>query len=334
MTQGSTIDAAKMAELTGYESDTIELINEPTAAIFMQFTWCINIRQSYGCRLRGRHIWCNNAEVNGKKVDVIHSEGNPNLGGKDFDRVILEFMSKEYKNQLGAELSIEDVEYLLQAEELKKILSTRESHAIVIDGPNGPSKKIEITRNQFDDLSSSLIEAMKLKMDSCVKKAKLQKNDISQILLVGGSTRMPCVINAIKEVMGKEPTKGVNVDEAVASGAALYAGTIADKSDLNEAQKDAMSKIDLSDVANHYFGTIAQTFDQERQTYFQYNSIIIEKGSKLPVAKTNNIINRWSRWVPATVTQSDGPTENKEFVHIIAQEKLSLRMEKKMIKLK
>ena len=82
-------------------------------------------------------------------------------------------------------------------------------------------------------------------MDSCVKKAKLQKNDISQILLVGGSTRMPCVISAIKEVMGKEPTKGVNVDEAVASGAALYAGTIADKSDLNEAQKDAMSKIDL-----------------------------------------------------------------------------------------
>jgi len=328
----ATIDAAKMAELSGYESDTIELINEPTAAIF-------HYANLPGVSISGKVMVVDLgggtfdvtiAEVNGKKVDVIHSEGNPNLGGKDFDRLILKFMSEEYKNQLGADLSIDDVEYLLQAEELKKILSTRESHAIVIDGPNGPSKKIEITRNQFDDLSSSLIEAMKLKMDSCVKKAKLQKNDISQILLVGGSTRMPCVISAIKEVMGKEPTKGVNVDEAVASGAALYAGTIADKSDLNEAQKEAMSKIDLSDVANHYFGTIAQTFNQERQTYFQYNSIIIEKGSKLPVAKTNqySLIGDQDGF-PATVTQSDGPTENKEFVHIIAQEQVEIKNGKK-----
>ena len=117
----ATIDAAKMAELSGYESDTIELINEPTAAIF-------HYANLPGVSISGKVMVVDLgggtfdvtiAEVNGKKVDVIHSEGNPNLGGKDFDRVILEFMSEEYKNQLGAELSIEDVEYLLQAEEKK-----------------------------------------------------------------------------------------------------------------------------------------------------------------------------------------------------------------------
>ena len=328
----ATVDAAKMAGLSGYESDVIELINEPTAAIFhyanlpgVSITGKVMVVD-----LGGGTFDVTIANVNGKKVDVIHSEGNPNLGGKDFDRVLLEFMSEQYKDQLGADLNIDDVEYLMQAEELKKILSTRETHAIVIDGPNGPSKKIEITRKKFEDLCANLIEAIKLKMDSCVKKAKLQKNDISQILLVGGSTRMPCVTNAIKETMEKDPTKGVNVDEAVASGAALYAGTIADKSDLNEAQKEAMSKIDLSDVANHYFGTLAQGFDHERQKYFQFNSIIIEKGAKLPVAKTNpySLIADQNSF-PATVTQSDGPTENKEFVHVIAQEQVEIQNGKK-----
>ena len=328
----ATIDAAKMAGLSGYESDVVELINEPTAAIF-------HYANLPGVSISGKVMVVDLgggtfdvtiAEVNGKKVDVIHSEGNPNLGGKDFDRILLEFMSNQYKEELGAELSIEDVEYLLQAEELKKVLSSRESHGIILDGPNGPSKKIEISRTQFNDLSVNLIEAIKLKMESCVRKSKLQKDDITQILLVGGSTRMPCVVDAIEQVMGKEPTKGVNVDEAVASGAALYAGTITDKSNLNEAQKEAMSKIDLSDVANHYFGTLAQTLDEERQKYFQYNSIIIEKGSKLPVAKTNQYsLIQDQDGFPATVTQSDGPTENKEFVHIIAQERVDIKDGKK-----
>lgn len=323
----ATIDAAKIAGLSGYESEVVELINEPTAAIF-HYANLPGVSVSGKVMvvdLGGGTFDVTIAEVSGKKVEVIHSEGNPSLGGKDFDRALLEFMSEQYKDQLGAELSIEDVEYILQAEELKKILSTRESHALIIDGPNGPSKKIEISRSKFNELVSSLIEAIKLKMSSCVKKSGLEKNDITQVLLVGGSTRMPCVVDAITEVMGKAPTKGVNVDEAVASGAALYAGTISDKSNLNEAQKEAMSKLDLSDIANHYFGTLAVTFDQERDKWFTYNSIIIEKGSKLPVAKTNEyVLPQDQNSFEATITQSDGPTENKEFVHVLKSEKVEV----------
>lgn len=328
----ATIDAAKIAGLSGYESEFVELINEPTAAIF-------HYANLPGVSISGKVMVVDLgggtfdvtiANVNGKKVDVIHSEGNPNLGGKDFDRALLEFMSAKYKEQLGADLNIDDIEYLLQAEELKKILSSRESHALVIDGPNGPSKKIDISRNDFNNLVSNLIEAVKLKMSSCVKKSGIQNSDISQILLVGGSTRMPCVIDAITQIMGKAPTKGVNVDEAVASGAALYAGTISDKSNLNEAQKEAMSKLDLSDVANHYFGTLATTYDQERDKYFAYNSIIIEKGAKLPSAKTNDFMLLGDTTsFTATVTQSDGPTENKEFVHVLAKESVEIKDGKK-----
>ena len=83
---------------------------------------------------------------------------------------------------------------------------------------------------------------MKLKMDSCVKKAKLQKNDISQILLVGGSTRMPCVLTLSRKSWVKNLQKVLMLMRLLA-GAALYVGTVADKSELNEAQKEAMSKM-------------------------------------------------------------------------------------------
>ena len=91
-------------------------------------------------------------------------------------------------------------------------------------------------------------------MEEALDRAKCKANNISQTLLVGGSTRMPIVNQIITKIMKKAPVKGVNVDEAVACGAAIYAG-LQNKGSLNTAQKKSISKVELNDVCNFYFGT-------------------------------------------------------------------------------
>lgn len=328
----ATLDAAKIAGLSGYEGDAVELINEPTAAIFhyanLQKSPIIGKVMVFD--LGGGTFDVTIADVNGKKVDVIHSEGNPNLGGKDFDRNLLEYMSETYEKDLGAKLKIDDEEFLLQAEQIKKNLSMKDNYSFSINGPNGISKEITISRKEFADLNDSLLEAINLKLLSCLKKSYLGKDDISQILLVGGSTRMPCILELIKNTLGKEATKGVNVDEAVASGAALYAGTLAGLDILNINQQEVISELELSDVANHYFGTRMITSNFIRDRDIVVNDIIIEKGDKLPAAKTKKyVLSGDTNSFNATVNQSDGPTSDLNFVNQIAQEEVKIENGKK-----
>ena len=320
----ATIDAAKIAGLSGYLGDAVELINEPTAAIFhyANLAGASVAGKVMVYDLGGGTFDVTIAEVKDKNVQVIHSEGNPALGGKDIDRDLLEHLSNKYNEQLGAKLNLDDIDYLTQAEDLKKALSSRESFSIVIDGPNGPSKKIEVSRSEFNNIISKRIDETGIILRTCLKKSNLKAEDISQILLVGGSTRIPAVVKSIEDIMGKAPSKGVNVDEAVAAGAALYAGKNSPKENLNAAQEKAMSEIDLKDVANHYFGTLAQTLDSERNIWRIYNSTIINKGDTLPASNTKKYALSIDGGYSASVTQSAGQTENKEFVHVVKKEKV------------
>ena len=321
------IDAATIAGLKGYQDNAVELINEPTAAIF-HYANLPNASVAGKVMvydLGGGTFDVTIAEVKDKKVQVIHSEGNPKLGGKDIDRDLLEHLSEKYNEQLGAKLDLNDIDYLQQAEELKKALSSRESFSVIIDGPNGPSKKIEVTRTEFNKIISKRIDEAGLIVKNCLKKSNIKPEVISQILLVGGSTRIPLVAESITNIMGKTPTKGVNVDEAVACGAALYAGINSPKENLNALQQKTLSEIDLKDVANHYFGTLAVSRDPERDTWITHNSIIIKKGDALPASNTQKFRLTSDKGYQASVTQSNGPTENKEFVHVLKKEMVDLK---------
>ncbi len=322
----ATIDAAKIAGLSGYLTDEVELINEPTAAIFhyANLAGASVAGKVMVFDLGGGTFDVTIAEVKDKNVEVIHSEGNPNLGGKDIDRDLLKYLSDKYEEQLGAKLNLDDIDYLTQAEDLKKALSARESSAVIIDGPNGPSKKIEVSRSEFNDIIAKRVDETGVILRQCLKKSNLKTEDISQILLVGGSTRIPAVVKLIEDIMGKAPSKGVNVDEAVACGAALYAGKNSPKENLNAAQTKAMSEIDLKDVANHYFGTLVQTLDPERNAWDILNSTIISKGDTLPASNSKKYALSVDGGYSASVTQSAGQTENKEFVHIIKQETVDI----------
>ena len=138
--------------------------------------------------------------------------------------------------------------------ELKKFYLTKIKLSEIIEGPKGPHK-IDVSRKEFEDSIDTYIEKIKMLMEEALERADCKANNISQTLLVGGSTRMPIVSQIITKIMKKAPVKGVNVDEAVACGAAIYAG-LQNKDALNTAQKKAISNVELNDVCNFYMGTL------------------------------------------------------------------------------
>ena len=163
-------------------------------------------------------------------------------------------------------------------------------------------------------------------MEEALDRAKCKANNISQTLLVGGSTRMPIVNEIITKMMKKAPVKGVNVDEAVACGAAIYAG-LQNKGSLNSAQKKAISNVELNDVCNFYMGTFMVMIDQERNMGVEVNDIVIPRDTKLPCSITKNykVISDGQKGIDCSVTQSEGEEKDREFVNVIANEPLELK---------
>ena len=195
---------------------------------------------------------------------------------------------------------------------------------MIIEGPKGPHK-IDVSRKEFEDSIDTYIEKIKMLMETSLDRAKCKPSNISQTLLVGGSTRMPIITEVIKKIMKKAPVKGVNVDEAVACGAAIFAG-LKNKSSLNSAQKKSISNVGLSDVCNYYLGTLMVAIDQERNIGLEVNDIIIPRDTKLPCSITKNyqVMADNQKVVDCSVTQSEGEESDPEFVNIIAKEPLSL----------
>ena len=164
-----------------------------------------------------------------------------------------------------------------------------------------------------------------MKLEEALDAAECKPNNISQTLLVGGSTRIPIIIETITKIMKKAPIKGVNVDEAVACGAAIYAG-LQDTKNLNSAQKKSLSKVELNDVCNFYMGTIVAFEDSERRQHTRAIDIIIERNTPLPatVEKNYQVLYDDQPTIRFSVTQSEGEENNIDFVVIIAEEVMEL----------
>lgn len=316
----ATLDAAKVAGLD------VELINEPTAAV-------LHYANLPGVKLSGRVLVFDLgggtfditiANIKDKKVNVITSVGDKHLGGEDFDKELIKIIDKKYKKAKGKSLNTEDRKLVQTAEKVKKILSAKDKVAEIVDGPNGPHK-IEIKREDFEESIDTYIEKIKMLMEEALERAKCKPSNITQSLLVGGSTRIPLVVKTITKIMKKAPVRGVNVDEAVALGAAIYAG-LQNKTDLNSAQKKAMSKIELNDVCNFYMGTLMAAIDQEKKEWGIVNDIIIPRDTKLPCSKTKTYVTLadGQKQIDCSITQSEGEEKDKEFVTIISNEPMDL----------
>ena len=320
--RAATLDAAKLAKLD------VELINEPTAAV-------LHYANLPGASVNGRVLIFDLgggtfditiANVKGKKVNVITSVGDKHLGGRRFDEEIITIIDKKYKKAKGKGLDnpLKDEKLFTIAERIKKILSNKDKATEIIEGPKGPHK-IDVSRKEFEDSIDTYIEKIKMLMEEALERADCKPNNISQTLLVGGSTRMPIVNQVITKIMKKAPVKGVNVDEAVACGAAIYAG-LQNKDSLNSAQKKAISNVELNDVCNFYFGTLMYAHDRERNIGGTVNDCVIPRDTQLPCSVTKNyqVMFDDQKEIDCTVTQSEGEESDVEFVMVIAKEPLKL----------
>ncbi len=315
----ATLDAAKMAGI-----EVIELINEPTAAA-CYYASLPNVEKITGkilvFDLGGGTFDVTLCDVVDQKVDVITSRGDKWLGGKDFDQEILNLIDEKYKKETGKNLDLSEgkLQYLEIAERMKRSLSVKNKHAEVVEGPEGP-KKIEISRSEFEQSIQMHIEKLKMLLEECIDGSGHEVGEINHTLLVGGSTRIPIISKTIEKVMGKPPLKGVNVDEAVAAGAAVYAG-LKSKNSLNTAQKKAIGKVQLKDVCNFYMGTLVQRDDPVLNRKVTENLVVIERDSKLPAEETTTVYTIYDdqHAIDCSITQSEGRESNREFVNLIHQ---------------
>ena len=167
--------------------------------------------------------------------EVIATAGNNRLGGDDFDKVIMDWLVEEFKKQEGIDLSKDKMAMQRlkdAAEKAKKELSSITKAEISLPfismGVNGPVHlNTSLTRAKFDDLTRFLVEKTVEPVRQALRDAKMTPQDIDQVLLVGGSTRIPAVQELVKKELGKEPNKSVNPDEVVAMGAAIQGGVLA-----------------------------------------------------------------------------------------------------------
>ena len=315
----ATLDAAKMAGI-----EVIELINEPTAAA-CYYASLPNVEKITGkilvFDLGGGTFDVTLCDVVDQKVDVITSRGDKWLGGKDFDQEILNLIDEKYKKETGKNLDLSEgkLQYLEIAERIKRSLSVKNKHAEVVEGPEGP-KKIEISRSEFEQSIQMHIEKLKMLLEECIDGSGHEVGEINHTLLVGGSTRIPIISKTIEKVMGKPPLKGVNVDEAVAAGAAVYAG-LKSKNSLNTAQKKAIGKVQLKDVCNFYMGTLVQRDDPVLNRKVTENLVVIERDTKLPAEETTTVYTLYDdqHAIDCSITQSEGRESNREFVNLIHQ---------------
>lgn len=226
----ATKDAGKIAGL-----DVKRIINEPTAA-----SLAYGLDKEEGSQkilvydLGGGTFDVSILELGDGVFEVLATNGNTKLGGDDFDNAVMNYLADEFKKENGIDLRNDNMamQRLKEAaEKAKKELSSAQTTNInlpfITVSDQGPlHMNIDLSRAKFDQLTSDLVNATIDPMQKALSDAGITSSDLSRVILVGGSTRIPAVQEAVKRVTGKEPFKGINPDECVAVGAAIQAGVL------------------------------------------------------------------------------------------------------------
>ena len=225
----ATKDAGKIAGL-----EVKRIINEPTAAALAYGVDKEAEQKIMVYDLGGGTFDVSILDIGDGVVEVLSTAGNTHLGGDDFDNDIINYLVSEFKKSDGIDLSRDKVamQRLKEAAEKAKIelsgvMSTEINLPYITADANGTKHmNVTLTRAKFNELTAHLVEATMGPVRQALSDAKLQPSDLSKVLLVGGSSRIPAVQEAVKKITGKEGFKGINPDECVAMGAAIQAGVL------------------------------------------------------------------------------------------------------------
>ena len=226
----ATKDAGKIAGL-----DVKRIINEPTAAALAYGLDNENEQKIMVYDLGGGTFDVSIIEIGDGVIEVLATNGDTILGGDDFDNKITQYMLSEFKRTEGVDLSGDKMamQRLREAaEKAKKELSSATTTNInlpfITATAEGPKHfDMNLTRAKFDELTHDLVERTVIPVQNALKDAGLEMNEISKVLLVGGSTRIPAVQDKVRQLTGKEPNKSLNPDECVAIGASIQGGKLA-----------------------------------------------------------------------------------------------------------
>ncbi|MFC1796936.1 Hsp70 family protein [Pseudomonadota bacterium] len=306
-----TINAGKAAGL-----DVKHIINEPTAAAIYYAQQQHVQGKAAVYDLGGGTFDCSIVEIRGQDVEILSSQGNQRLGGHDFDRKLLELIQNKFEAETGSKYKLQPGDVGGGIEELKKSLSKRSKVKATLSPVEGGRVNISVTQEEFADTISTLITKAEMLVEEALDEVSLSPNQIDHVVLVGGSTRVPAVQASIRKLFGQEPKAIANVDEAIALGATIYAAIKSDTSVLNVAQKAAVANVGIDEVCNHFFGTIALSFDEERNEAERRVSILIPKNSPLPceVSEPFYTVHDDQTSVRCSVTQSPAEETDPRWV--------------------
>ena len=317
----ATLSAAKTAGLS-----INNIINEPTAAaLYYAYSSGEELSGIYAVYdLGGGTFDISIIRVEGSDIEVITTDGVSKLGGDDFDDKIIEIVQKKFKKETGKDLEAEDFTKN-DAEDLKKTLSSR-SKAKTSFSSSGERAIIEVSRKEFEDAISTYIAQAEMTCENALDAAELSTDDINQVILVGGSTRMPCVQESVEKVFKQPPKTFRNPDEAVALGAALFVAYKADPSKLNPLQKKAVAKVKISEVTSKFFGLTIAKIDEETAKRIPFNSNIIPRDEKVPCSVTKEFwtINDGQTIIDLTVNESPTDETDPDFARKIWEGELEV----------
>ena len=226
----ATKDAGRIAGL-----DVLRIVNEPTAAALAYGLEKEKAEKVLVFDLGGGTFDVSILEIGDGVHEVLSTSGDTHLGGDDFDQKVMDWICDEFKKQEGIDLrgdkqAMQRVKEAAEKAkcELSSVMETNINLPFITADANGPKHlDLNLTRAKFEDLCRDLLNRCKTPVENALKDAGITKNDINEVVLVGGSTRIPAVQQLVKEYTGKDPNQSVNPDEVVAVGAAIQAGVLA-----------------------------------------------------------------------------------------------------------
>ncbi|MEP6561188.1 MAG: Hsp70 family protein [Nakamurella sp.] len=310
----ATIDAGQIA---GF--DVLGVINEPTAAAV-----------AYGIEsgiqgdvlvydLGGGTFDVTVMRIHQTNFEVLASRGDRNLGGFNWDNELINYLVEQVRATTGVDLIDDDflMAELREKVELAKRTLTTMAEAKVMLRINRKPIVFQLTRKLFEELTHPLLSRTRTNVELAIEDARLGLTDVDHLLLVGGSTRMPMVRQMLTALTGREPSIGVNPDEAVALGAAVQAKLLVD---LSAPAAAATTPIGIQDVTAHGLGVVAL----HPTTQVRENHVLLPHNSKIPGRGSKDFVTAQAGQNEILVEITEGDDDDVEFVTIVGEGRMEL----------